>query len=168
MNSASCRSLSSRFSSSSGFLVTSPASARVNSMPITARVCSNSFSAAGSRSMREAMMSCTVGGTFSAASGRVSLTAPLRTSAPSSVSACTISSMKRGVAFCLLNDQSLERGHLAIDRLRVHSEQYVEHLGGRFLAQRVEAKLGVVALGTPRMRILRAVVHQQQNLGGPD
>ena len=76
--------------------------------------------------------------------------------------------MKRGVAFCLLNDQSLERGHLAIDRLRVHSEQYVEHLGGRFLAQRVEAKLGVVALGTPRMRILGPVVHQEQNLGGPD
>ena len=60
-----CRLFSSRSSSSSGFLTTPRARASGNSIPITASVCSNSFSAAGSRSIRDARIACTVGGILS-------------------------------------------------------------------------------------------------------
>ena len=47
--------------------------------------------------MRAASIPCTVDGNRNCESARVTFTAPLRTSAPSSNSACTISSMKNGL-----------------------------------------------------------------------
>ena len=47
--------------------------------------------------MRAARIACTVGGILSWLSGLVSFTVPLRTSAPSSSSTCTVSSMKNGL-----------------------------------------------------------------------
>ena len=68
-----------------------------NSLPITARVWSNSFSCRGSRSMRDASTSCTIGGRRTSLSGFASLTAPLRVSTPWSNSASLTSSMKNGL-----------------------------------------------------------------------
>ena len=86
---------------------------------------------------------------------------PLRTSAPSSNSTCTISSMKNGVpsVFSMISRLSGSRSDAV-------AEQRGEHLLGALLAERVEPQLGVIGLAIPLMRILGPVVHQQQNLRG--
>ena len=110
--------------------------------------------------MRAARIACTVGGIFNSPSGLVSLDrGPSRTSAPSSNNTCTVSSMKNGLPSVRLDDEALERR-----QLRAIAEQRREHLVGALLAQRIEPQLRVVGLVTPLMRVLGAVVHQQQDL----
>ena len=89
-------------------------------------------------------MPCTVGGRRNCDSERVTFTAPLRTSAPSSNSACTISSMKNGLPLGALGDQSLE--WVEFDAF---AEQRRQHCRAVFAAQRVEPELRVVTLVAP-------------------
>ena len=57
---------------------------------------------------------------------------------------------------------------LSGNQIRAVAQQRREHFLGALLAERVETKLGVIGLAIPLMRILGTVVHQQQNLRGPD
>src|SRR6266852_4164885 len=162
MNSANCRSESMRFSSSSEVENRRPTSASGNSLPITAKVCSRSFSSGGSRSIREARIACTVGGIFSWLRARVSFTAPLRTDAPSSNNASTISSMKNGLP-SVRSMMSRFNGATSTP-----DPSSAVHFVGAVLRQRIEPQLRVVSLAVPLMRVLRAIVDQQENLRGAD
>src|SRR5271154_5872002 len=65
------------------------------------------------------------------------------------------------IALGFLDDQALERSDCS-----AVAEQGRQHRLGALPAQRIEPQLRVVSLAIPLMRILRAVVHQQQNLRG--
>src|SRR6266852_6126095 len=61
----------------------------------------------------------------------------------------------------------LER-HASRQLEREFSSQRREHFCGALLAERIETKLGVIALAIPLMRILGTVVHQQEEFRGTD
>ena len=108
--------------------------------------------------MREVRIPCTVAGTLISASARVSCTAPLRASVPSSNSACTISSMKNGLPSVR---SAIIR--LSAARLARITEQRGEQLLDALTRQRIEAQLRIVSAVAPLVAILGAVVDQQQN-----
>src|SRR5713101_8365466 len=82
MNSPACKSDSICSSGASAVEATCLIRASGDSRPITASVCSSSFCSAESRSMREASIPCTVGGSRSCESGRTIFTSPIRCSLP--------------------------------------------------------------------------------------
>ena len=67
--------------------------------------------------------------------------------------------MKNGLPSVRLDDQALERRQFG-----AVAEQRGQHLVGALLAERIEPQLRVVGLAAPLMRVLGAVVHQQQDL----
>jgi hypothetical protein len=54
------------------------------------------------------------------------------------------------------------------DQILAVAEQRREHFLGALLAERIETQLCVISFVAPTVRVLRTVVHQQQNLGGTD
>ena len=129
-------------------------------MPITEAACRSRFSSGGSRSIRAARIVCTVAGTCSASTGRVSRYAPRSpASAPVSTSVRTVSSRKNGLPrFTSICVSGASPGSGAEQR----RQQFRRALGG----QGVEPELGVGRLAPPAVLVLGAVVHQEQEAGG--
>ena len=87
---------------------------RLNREPITAAAFNVRLAVGSSRSMRAAMVACSVAGTLTSATSAVEMYAPrLPRSTPRSASSRTISSAKNGLPAALLGDhltQSANRG----------------------------------------------------------
>ena len=127
-------------------------------MPITANVCSISFSAGGSRSMRAARIPWTVAGRCTCDSSRATLTVPLRTSTPSSNNAWMISSMKNGLPW--LRSATIRLTGASLDCV---TQQRAKHRVRAFARQWIEPQLRVVGAAAPFMAVFGPIVNQQQD-----
>ena len=128
-------------------------------MPMTEAACSSRLSSGGSRSMRAARIACTVAGTWSASTGRVSRYAPRSpASAPVSTSVRTRLLEEERVALRPLDQEPLERREA-----RVGAEQRRQQLARALGAAAGRAGAGGSSVLLPqRVLVLGPVVDEEQ------
>src|SRR5215467_2071518 len=154
MNSAACSCVSPSRNASPGISAMASSKGSATSLPITEAACSSRLCSAERRSMREARIVCTVGGTWMVPAGCADEVGGLDQRAHALLE-------EQRIALGALDEKPLERRDAGLV-----ADQRAQKLLGACGRQRIDAQLPVTGLAAPAVAIFRPVVHRQHHGGG--